>query len=252
MMNQYPNDFSQLNELAISTGQLVMSYYRGNNKIQIKADKSPVTLADLAANDYIVKTLKAFTPNIPIIAEESNNIDFNKLGEVFWLVDPIDGTRGFIKADHQFSINIALIANHQPVFGLIYLPVDRILYYTKDQQAYRQIGDSKAEIIKSKVKNQQYILIGSDINNSKMQDFIKQQQVTKVIKMNSSIKFCLMAEGKGDIYPHFNRTMEWDTAAGHALLNAAGGRVCLMDNKPLTYQKSNFINPSFIAYSTNY
>jgi 3'(2'), 5'-bisphosphate nucleotidase len=242
-------DIEKIKEIAIQAGKIIMSSYKTELNITIKFDESPVTHADLAANEYINEKLSKLTPNIPIIAEE--NIDNHQkiISDEFWLVDPLDGTKGFIARNGQFTVNIGLIKNGKPTIGVIYLPVTDTIYFTDGKLAFKQQEKNSTECINVTKKHENLTLVSSYVElNSRTSKFITQVNPTKLITMSSSIKFCLLAEGMADIYPSFGRTMEWDTAAGHAILLAAGGKVEDLNGSCLSYNKLNFENGGFIAY----
>jgi 3'(2'), 5'-bisphosphate nucleotidase len=221
--------------------------------ITYKQDHSPVTEADAMANAYIVQQLLLLTPDIPIIAEENQEGD-NRLKQGcrrFWLVDPLDGTKGFITGGSEYTVNIALVENNQPTGGVIYAPVGKRSYFTaQDGRAYKQIQSKTRELIKARsIPEEGKTVLTSTLHASgKTSQFINSQPaIAHVRPLSSSIKFCLIAEGKADLYPRFGKTMEWDTAAGHAIILAAGGTVETLDGQCLVYGKENFINPGFIV-----
>ena len=244
-----------VNQIAVDAGKEILKIYNKPFTSKMKKDKSPVTKADLIANDLICKRLQSINPKIQIISEEGKK-KFSKKTNIFWLVDPLDGTKEFIKKNGEFTVNIALIKNCRPVYGVIYLPVKKEIYFTQNKSAYFSIIDHKNSYkSKKKIKvkkrtginNRVLLLSRSYSRNIELSK--KHFKTDKVIFSGSSIKFCLIASGKGNIYPRLGTTMEWDTAAGHAILNAAGGSVTTLDRKVLKYGKKEFKNPSFIAKS---
>ena len=244
-----------VNQIAVDAGKEILKIYNKPFTSKMKKDKSPVTKADLIANDLICKRLQSINPKIQIISEEGKK-KFSKKTNIFWLVDPLDGTKEFIKKNGEFTVNIALIKNCRPIYGVIYLPVKKEIYFTQNKSAYFSIIDHKT-FYKSKKKikvkkrtginNRVLLLSRSYSRNIELSK--KHFKTDKAIFSGSSIKFCLIASGKGNIYPRLGTTMEWDTAAGHAILNAAGGSVTTLDRKVLKYGKKGFKNPSFIAKS---
>ena len=244
-----------VNQIAVDAGKEILKIYNKPFTSKMKKDKSPVTKADLIANDLICKRLQSINPKIQIISEEGKK-KFTKKTNIFWLVDPLDGTKEFIKKNGEFTVNIALIKNNRPIYGVIYLPVKKEIYFTQNKSAYFSIIDHK-NLYKSKKKikvkkrsgmnNRVLLLSRSHSRNIELSK--KHFKTDKAIFSGSSIKFCLIANGKGNIYPRLGTTMEWDTAAGHAILNAAGGSVTTLDRKVLKYGKKGFKNPSFIAKS---
>ena len=244
-----------VNQIAVDAGKEILKIYNKPFTSKMKKDKSPVTKADLIANDLICKRLQSINPKIQIISEEGKK-KFSKKTNIFWLVDPLDGTKEFIKKNGEFTVNIALIKNYKPIYGVIYLPVKKEIYFTQNKSAYFSIIDHKNSYkFKKKIKvkkrtgmnNRVLLLSRSHSRNIELSK--KYFKTDKVIFSGSSIKFCLIANGKGNIYPRLGTTMEWDTAAGHAILNAAGGSVTTLDRKVLKYGKKGFKNPSFIAKS---
>ena len=244
-----------VNQIAVDAGKEILKIYNKPFTSKMKKDKSRVTKADLIANDLICKRLQSINPKIQIISEEGKK-KFSKKTNIFWLVDPLDGTKEFIKKNGEFTVNIALIKNCRPIYGVIYLPVKKEIYFTQNKSAYFSIIDHKNSYkSKKKIKvkkrtginNRVLLLSRSYSRNIELSK--KHFKTDKAIFSGSSIKFCLIASGKGNIYPRLGTTMEWDTAAGHAILNAAGGSVTTLDRKVLKYGKKGFKNPSFIAKS---
>ena len=244
-----------VNQIAVDAGKEILKIYNKPFTSKMKKDKSPVTKADLIANDLICKRLQSINPKIQIISEEGKK-KFSEKTNIFWLVDPLDGTKEFIKKNGEFTVNIALIKNCRPIYGVIYLPVKKEIYFTQNKSAYFSIIDHKNSYkSKKKIKvkkrtginNRVLLLSRSYSRNIELSK--KHFKTDKVIFSGSSIKFCLIASGQGNIYPRLGTTMEWDTAAGHAILNAAGGSVTTLDRKVLKYGKKGFKNPSFIARS---
>lgn len=240
----------QVINTALKAGDLIMEFYNKPLSIEIKSDNSPVTIADIEANNFIVQALNNINPNIAIISEEDETpISINDA--TFWLVDPIDGTKSFINKAGQFTVNIALIHNKFPVFGVIYAPLTQTLYFNENNIAYKQFKNSLTSIKVNNNHNEVIAIISTHHRTRQISSYLNNLKLKSVITASSSIKFCLLAEGKADIYPNFGKTMEWDTAAGHAILNAAGGSVKTHDNKPFIYGKENFVNNLFIAYGKN-
>ena len=244
-----------VNQIAVDAGKEILKIYNKPFTSKMKKDKSPVTKADLIANDLICKRLQSINPKIQIISEEGKK-KFSKKTNIFWLVDPLDGTKEFIKKNGEFTVNIALIKNCRPIYGVIYLPVKKEIYFTQNKSAYFSIIDhknlykSKKRIkVKKRSRMNNRVLLLSRSHSRNIELSKKYFKTDKAIFSGSSIKFCLIANGKGNIYPRLGTTMEWDTAAGHAILNAAGGSVTTLDRKVLKYGKKGFKNPSFIAKS---
>ena len=246
---------------AIKAGSEIMRIYDGGNfQIESKEDNSPITLADKSANTIINEFLKP--TGIPIISEENIETDFSerKLWDSCWIVDPLDGTKEFINKNSEFTVNIALVKNNKPVFGVIYIPVSKELYFGNvvEGSSFKMIIDNKTlkeDLLKYAeeifpVSDQRTIRIAgsrSHINEETL-EFIegirkKYSQEVKVIPKGSSLKFCLIADGTLNIYPRIGTTMEWDTAAGHAICKAVGIRVFdVQTNRELVYNKKNIKN----------
>lgn len=227
-----------------------MTYFSGGFGTRRKGDKSPVTDADIAANKLITKTLSDLTPDIPVIAEEDEQ-QGSEGHALFWLVDPLDGTRSFVRGEPEFTVNIGLVSQGKPVIGVIYAPPQDALYYGEvGKGAWRALGGRAPESICSRFPASDGMVVTRSKSHPSpaTEAYLRTLTIKQLISSSSSIKFCLLAEGRADLYPRFGRTMEWDTAAGHAILQAAGGRVETTDGKPLTYGKPGYENPHFIAY----
>jgi 3'(2'), 5'-bisphosphate nucleotidase len=241
-------------EIAREAGTAILRIYNDPEKSKVvdyKGDDSPLTLADEAAHHIIVKGLFDLYPEIPIISEEGQNHEYSirKEYSIFWLVDPLDGTKEFINRNGQFTVNIALIENGRSIAGFIYTPVSNDLYYgIEGIGAFKINGDKKEKIaVNSKVNNR--IAVRSKSHASEQEEeVLSNYNVIDSISVGSSLKFCMVAEGKADIYYRHGPTMEWDTAAGQAVVNAAGGKV-LKDIGPeeFTYNKEDLLNSSFLC-----
>jgi 3'(2'), 5'-bisphosphate nucleotidase len=231
----------------------IMTHYNDDFDYTQKEDGSPLTKADLASHEIIVKALLELTPSIQIISEESSEIiNSQELQQQFWLVDPLDGTKEFIKRNGEFTIDIALIKNKVPLLGLVCCPaLDELFVGHVGSGCYMQKRNGKPVSLKTKPERpKEYTVIGSrsHSNEEAMNNFLMNKNIKEVISAGSSLKFCRIAEGKAHLYPRFGRTMEWDTAAGHAVLAAAGGWVReLNSNQPLQYGKPGLENPHFLA-----
>ena len=227
-----------------------MTYFKAGHEIRRKDDNSPVTDADVKANELITKALLEIAPHIPVVAEEDELPPTEGHG-LFWLVDPLDGTRAFVRGEAEFTVNIGLIKDGFPVMGIIYAPPQEMLYYgVQNEGAFRQHKGDKVEAISvRKAPPEGLTVVKSKSHPSpQTQAYLDTLKVHEMIAGSSSFKFCMVADGSADIYPRFGRTMEWDTAAGHAILAAAGGRVETVDGKPLTYGKPIYENPFFIGF----
>lgn len=232
----------------------ILEIYQSDFSVENKDDNSPLTAADMAAHKIIIAGLSTLTPDVPILSEESASISFEtrRHWERYWLVDPLDGTREFVKRNGEFTVNIALIDKHQPVLGVVYVPVSRLCYFSsKGKGAYKQASGEVAEPIKTKpVSGKTFTVAGSRSHGSEQQqNFFKVLgDDVEVIAIGSSLKLCLVAEGKVDIYPRFGPTSEWDTAAAHAIVMEAGGVVTDTQLKPLEYnRKDSVLNPYFLV-----
>lgn len=242
---------SNLKDIILEAGEISINLRNEGLTVKRKKDNSPVTNADLKISNFIYSKLTKLDKTIPIICEEQPLKDISN-EEMIWLVDPIDGTRSYIRDMDSFTVNIALIRNRIPIIGLIYQPTSRKLYFTNHEGELCIEKNGKAlKLEKRNDKN--YIAVVSSRNfNSKTEQYIENHGFSEVISIASSIKLCMIAEGSVDVYPKFGSTMEWDIAAGHALIKAAGGT--LIDNNTgqnLLYTKSNFKNPDFIASKKN-
>lgn len=245
-----PNVISALVDLAETAGAKIMDIYNGDFAVSEKADKSVVTAADTAAEEVILAGLASLFPNIPVIAEES--VAAGRIPDVkdrFFLVDPLDGTREFISRNGEFTVNIALIIGGRPVFGVVFLPALETVYWTDgDHAAWRRDASATVRILARQAPADGASVVASRSHRDPETDaFIATLSVKEIVSAGSSLKLCRVAEGKADVYPRFGRTMEWDIAAGHAVLNAAGGSVTRSDGGPFLYGKPGWDNPPFIA-----
>ena len=253
-------------QAALEAGAAIMEVYDSSDfGIEIKEDKSPLTIADKRANDIINSYL--LPTAIPIISEENKQTDYatRKEWQQCWVVDPVDGTKEFIKRNGEFTVNIALINKGVPELGVIYVPVTKTLYLAEvaTQTGYKATVGShhatiedviaKAEQLQPKKASNSVEVVGSrshmSIETEQYVEALKQDgKQVSIVSKGSSLKFCLVAEGNADVYPRFAPTMEWDTAAGHAICNAVGVAVISETTKaPLLYNKENLLNPWFIC-----
>lgn len=236
--------------IAKSAGDLIMQIYQEEIIVAHKEDHSPVTLADKAANAYILQKLPDLLHDVLIVSEESvdSQVDFQK-SALFWLVDPLDGTKEFIGKNGQFTVNIALIKQGMPELGVVYAPALDCLYAGYGSLAFAESAGIRKTISCRATPEIGLTVVGSRSHGDDhtLNAFLHGKPVHEIIPVGSSLKLCLVAAGKADLYPRLGRTMEWDIAAGHAVLLAAGGVVNGLDEKPLTYGKPGFENPYFIA-----
>lgn len=252
----------QLAEIAVAAGRAILPYYRSDDAgVKLKGDGSPVTLADVAAEKIIVEALGRIAPGIPIVAEEAvAGGAVPPAAEHFFLVDPLDGTREFVGGSGEFTVNIALIENGRPALGVVHAPALGQIFVGQvglgarradvDGDAigaWREIGVGRCDPAALRVVASRSHL------SQETRDFVERFSVRQFVSAGSSLKFCVVASGEADFYPRLGRTMEWDTAAGDAVLSAAGGKVTTMDGGPLRYGKraraddADFANPWFVA-----
>ncbi|MCB1734973.1 MAG: 3'(2'),5'-bisphosphate nucleotidase CysQ [Gammaproteobacteria bacterium] len=245
--------------LARHAGARIMEVYeRPDFDVQRKGDDSPLTAADLAAHNAIVEGLSKLTPDIPILSEESAKIDFSvrSAWRTYWLVDPLDGTKEFIKRNGEFTVNIALIHDHAPVLGVVYAPVLDITYAAaKGSGARMQRGnDEFAPIHVTARESRPLRVVGSrshagDLLGGFLENLADDFGGHEMVSMGSSLKLCLVAEGMADLYPRLGPTSEWDTAAAHAVVAEAGGTVTDLSLAPLRYNtKESLLNPYFLVF----
>ncbi len=218
-------------------------------KITIKEDNSPVTNGDLKVNSMLTERIKVLTPNIPIISEETVNLKNENKEKIFWLIDPIDGTKEYLAGKDEYTINAALIEEKKPIMGLVGVPrKNRIFYsYGANESYLLENNIIKKNNCVKKSPSGKIIALSSVANPSAdIQKKLKEYNVTSVVKMASSYKFCVIANGEYDIYAAKERAMEWDYAAGHAVAEHAGAVITTLDGKPFLYGKSNYKNPSLL------
>ena len=241
-----------IEEIAVRAGAAIMEIYSRDFAVETKADNSPVTEADQAAEAIIVAALRELTPNIPVVAEEE--VAAGHQPDVgpgpFWLVDPLDGTREFISRNGDFTVNIGLIRDGAPALGTIFVPAKEEIYTAAGPgRVSRRRGSGPVEAISARVPASDGLvaMVSRSHASAETDDFLAEFDIKERIDAGSSLKFCRLAEGAADLYPRLGRTMEWDTAAGHAILVCAGGSVSRLDGTPLRYGKSGFENPHFLA-----
>jgi len=244
----------QVADIAYQAGAAIMEvYHSGDTGESSKADNSPLTLADLASNRIIVDALSKLTPGIPILSEEAAEVSYSVRSSWarFWLVDPLDGTKEFIKRNGEFTVNIALIENGQSVLGVVYAPVLDVCYFgSLGAGAFVKRGNTAAKpiAVKASVAGEPLKVVASRSHSDVRTDaLLKQIGEYQCVSMGSSLKLCLVAEGAANFYPRLGPTMEWDTAAAHAVVKAAGGVVCNMAGEELCYNKVDLHNPEFFV-----
>jgi 3'(2'), 5'-bisphosphate nucleotidase len=250
-----------LQQSAISAGRAILDIYNAGPEVTYKPDCSPVTDADACAERIILADLARAFPEIPVVAEEAVAAGFvpDISGRSFFLVDPLDGTKEFIGRHDDFTVNIALIENGAPVAGVVYAPALGILYAAHHGKAVKAVVDETFHLDNETVigcrscGDRMVGLASRSHNSAETIAYLAEHGIVDYRTVGSSLKFCLLAEGLADVYPRFSRTMEWDTAAGDAILRAAGGETLTMDGAPLTYGKRNqkndsdFANPWFVS-----
>jgi 3'(2'), 5'-bisphosphate nucleotidase len=234
-------------------GAAIMQVYGSSFAVQHKGDDSPLTMADLESQRIIIEGLSQLTPDIPILSEESAAAPWTERQSwrELWVVDPLDGTREFVKRNGEFTVNVALVVEHEPVLGVVAAPAHDLMYWgAAGIGAYSQTGAS-ATRIQTVAPQQPLRVVGSRSHASaQTASYLARLGPHTLTGVGSSLKFCLLAEGKAELYPRFGATSEWDTAAGQALLEAAGGHVTRMDGHRLRYNcRESLINGDFVAFS---
>ncbi len=244
--------------IAREAGEIILQHYHSGTEVDHKSDTSPLTIADLESNTYIRERLEALTPEIPIISEETvpESFELRNSWDTFWLVDPLDGTKEFVKKTGEFTVNIGLISGGVPVLGVIHVPVLGQTYFAADGQAgweshsehpqhqvlhVRELNTATIDIVASR-----------DHAGPQVKALADQLPQAGFKSMGSSLKFCLVASGEADVYLRDVPTMEWDTAAAHAILRAAGGEIYTLDGNVLTYNKESLRNPSIISVGADH
>lgn len=243
----------QLQDIARRAGDAILDVYSGDFSVTRKEDDSPLTRADLASHVIIQQALQDLTPTIPVLSEESAAIDFETRSswETYWLVDPLDGTKEFVNRNGEFTVNIALIDHHAPVCGVVHVPVSGVTYTgIKNVGAIRhEPGKQPLPIRVRRPSAEPLVIVGSRSHaNPVLEQYLRPLQPYQMVSMGSSLKFCLLAEGKADFYPRLGPTSEWDTAAAHAVVTAAGGQIIELDGRTLEYnRKDSLLNPEFLV-----
>ena len=244
--------------VSIEAGKEILNFYNNDIEVTHKEDLSPLTKADLASNKIILESLTKLNSNIPILSEESL-VDWSirKNWKKYWLVDPLDGTKEFIKKNGEFTVNIALIEDNNPILGVIYVPAKSLLYLAeKNKGSFKTNTKNKLEnfegiqkILVSSQMNRARVIGSRSHSNATFDNWVKEKfPNADIVQAGSSLKFCLIAEGEADIYPRFGPTSEWDIAAGHMIVNEAGGKIRTFQNDSIKYNtKENIINPEFYA-----
>ena len=243
------NIVEKLKDTFLEAGKTAKEISSRGVKITIKADKTPVTDGDLAVDKLLRNKITNLTPDIPIISEETVNLETKNKYKTFWLIDPIDGTKDYIVNKDEYTLNASLILNLKPVIGMVYAPKKNRLFFSYGKNFAFEIYNDKKTILNCKKKNTNEIiaLINSDDTPNEVLDIYKKHKVSQKIRMSSSLKFCVLAAGEADIYAAKARAYEWDIAAGHAILEHAGGMITTHDGEKILYGKENYKNSSIIA-----
>lgn len=246
-------------DVAKKAGHSILEIYESEDMgVESKSDDSPLTKADNAANDIICAGLRKMTPNIPIISEENKAIPYEERKDqpYLWMVDPLDGTKEFIKKNGEFTVNIALIHNQKSIAGVVYAPVVDLMYYAIEGEGAYVIENNEQTLLKANAykksdKNLRIVCSRSHLNDE-TQAFVDDCNEPNLISKGSSLKFLIIAEGNAELYPRLAPTMEWDTAAAQIILTEAGGNMYQPDKSPVLYNKENLLNPHFIATANEY
>jgi 3'(2'), 5'-bisphosphate nucleotidase len=246
-------DLNKVVDLSVKAGDAVLEVYRSNDfSLERKEDRTPLTLADKRSHEVIVNGLERICPGIPVLSEEGKTIPYEtrKHWARFWLVDPLDGTKEFISRNGEFTVNIALMDQNEPVLGVVLAPALGVVYYAqKDHGAFKRRGNSGPErILVDKSPSNGIVAARSrSHSSSEEEEFLKQFNVVKVIHVGSSLKFCMVAEGSAHIYPRFGPMMEWDTAAGHCVAEVAGAVIRSRMNERVRYNTKSLRHEGMIV-----
>jgi 3'(2'), 5'-bisphosphate nucleotidase len=247
-------------QAAIKAGNEILDvYYNFDFGVEFKSDNSPLTIADKRAHDVIFGILTE--TKLPVLSEEGNSISYDerKTWKLFWLVDPLDGTKEFIKRNDEFTVNIALIEGNSPIAGVVYVPVNNELFWGNSAGSFKAVTENETGLLKniqqmpSVLNKEIFVVAGSKSHmNEETEKYIKsldtKSKPIEIKSKGSALKICMVAEGVADIYPRLAPTMEWDTAAGHAIVKFAGKEIVQFENnKPLVYNKENLLNPWFVV-----
>lgn len=240
-------------QVAYQAGKAIMEVYDAGFSIEEKSDHTPVTEADMAANKIIEAGLKELTPHLPILTEEAKPTSYTerKTWARYWLIDPLDGTREFIKRNGEFTVNIALIDGEESVMGVVYAPVIGVLYYAaKGQGAYKQnsTNEPKPIHVNEKCSGKTVVACGRSHPTEEIKNFLSNLGEHEIIRVGSALKSCMVAEGKADLYPRLGPTSEWDTAAAQCVVEEAGGAITDTEMKRIRYNtKEDLLNPHFFV-----
>ncbi len=243
-------------DIAHDAGELILDVYSDDFDVETKGDGTPLTIADQRSHNLICSRLLELTPNIPILSEESEKISYEERSRwrTYWLVDPLDGTKEFVKKSGEFTVNIALMHENQPVLGVVHTPVKQWTHWgVHARGAWKQVGyGAKEQIFAKPYAGGEAIVVASKSHGqAKLEQFLdnveKSEGSYQVTNMGSALKICLVAEGIGDIYPRLGLTSEWDTASADIIIREAGGKIIQANGKVVVYNKPNILNPYFLA-----
>lgn len=247
----FDTPITPLIQLTNEVGSAIMSLYKSELSVEGKSDGTPLTIADQTAHQIIANGLEKLTPSTPILSEESDIIAFDKRSKwsEYWLIDPLDGTRDFLEHTGEFCVCIAYIKNHTPIFGMIYAPLSKTHYYTRDNQTFKRQNDIEEVIKAGSPSTPLRVVIGHhSFHNKQLTDHLECQSDYEIKRLGSALKFCEIAQGNYDYYPRFGPCSEWDTAAGVCILQNAGGSIVDEHGKPLKYNtKADLLSPIFFA-----
>lgn len=241
-------------ELAERAGRAILEIYNDQYEVERKADTSPLTSADIAAHELIEQGLRSLWPDLPVLSEESAESSYSERGSWrrYWLVDPLDGTREFIKGNGEFTVNIALIDDGVPVLGVVHAPVIEVTYFAaRDSGAWKRVGGHEPERIQVAALSDGPVRVAGSRShaNERLAAYLDRLGEHELHPMGSSLKSCLVAEGTADLYPRLGPTSEWDTAAAQAVVEAAGGQVTDTEGRTLRYnQTDSLLNPEFLVF----
>ncbi len=243
--------------IAQEAAEVILRIYNtADFQVDTKADASPLTQADLAAHHHIVNALQALTPDIPVLSEESKEVPYQERQHwsMFWLVDPLDGTREFVRRNGEFTVNIALIKEHRPILGVVQVPVLQQTYWAAENFGAFKAGAGHAIALQANrtVKQPLTVVASRSHAGAETQGFLdnlRRDYAIEAVSKGSALKLCLVAEGVADLYPRLGPTMEWDTAAAQCIVEQAGGQVTTLSQQPLQYNKENLLNPFFMVAS---
>ena len=245
-------DIEKLRDIAESAGKEILEVYNSDFEVETKDDASPVTAADKRSEALITDEIKAMTDAFPIVGEEafSDGRSPDVAGRPFWLVDPLDGTKEFVKRNGEFTVNIALIEAGRPVIGVVHAPAVNATYWGSTYGTFAEADGAAARQVSCRPRSAGGLVaaVSRSHRGAEADAYLAQFRIDKEITAGSSLKFGLIASGRADLYPRLGRTMEWDIAAGHAVVRFAGGRVTDLDGADITYGKPGFENPPFVAW----